>query len=112
MSQKNNFYEMSTNDCYSTIDSVTRKALAAKPARVHHNSTKMMVPVPAKNKMKCFMVAIVMAIILNFLLVTGFCATLFYFRINLITEVDELSHDQESGEQSEMIGSFLAICVS
>ena len=60
------------------------------------------VPVPAKkNKMKCFVVVIVMATILNFLLVIGFGATLFYFQTNLAAEVTQLTG------QNGMAGTLL-----
>ena len=86
---------MSDNECYSTIDPVPSKVLAAKT------------PVPVKkNKMKCFMVAIVMATILNFLLVIGIGAALFYFQTNLTAEVRQLDQDDEFEGESGMTGIY------
>ena len=89
MSNKNTSFELADNECYSTIDS---NVLAAKA------------PVPVKkNRMKCFMVAIVMATILNFLLVIGIGAALFYFQTNLTAEVSEFTQGDEG--QSGMAGT-------
>ena len=98
MSQKNTSFQMSDNECYSTIDPgpVPSNVLAA-----NYKAT-----VIVQNKMKCFKVAIVMATILNFLLVIGFCATLFYFQTNLTAEVTELTG------QSGMAGILVLICDS
>ena len=94
MSQiKTSSFQFSDNECYSTIDSVPSTTLAAKA------------PVPVKkDKMKCYMVAIVMATILNFLLVIGLGATLFYFQTDLAAKVDQLT--QDNGGLSGIAGTY------
>ena len=67
-------FQLTENESYSTVNRVPSNVPAAK--------APWSVPVK-KEKMKCFMVAIVMATILNFLLVIVFGATLFYFQTNL-----------------------------
>ena len=90
MSNKNTSFELSDNEYYSTME---RNVLAAKA------------PVPVKkNKMKCFMVAIVIAIVVNFLLVIGIGAALFYFQTNLTAEVSQPTQDNEG--QSGMAGTI------
>ena len=87
MSNKNTSFELSDNECYSTID---QNVLAAKAMK--------------KNKMKYFIVVIVLATIFNFLLVIGFGATLFYFQTNLTAEVSEFTQGDEG--QSGMAGTI------
>ena len=93
MSKEKTSFQLTENECYSTIDPVPRNVVAAKA------------PVPVKkNKMKCFMVVIVMATILNFLLVIGIGATLFYSQTNLTAEMSELAQDNEGQNTSGMTG--------
>ena len=68
-------FQLTENESYSTVNRVPSNVPAAK-------APSWSVPVK-KDKMKCLIVAIVMATILNFLLVIGFSATLFYFQTNL-----------------------------
>ena len=82
MSQKMATFQMSDNECYSARNPVASNVLTAKA------------PASVKNKMTCFTITIVMATILNFLLVLGFCATLFYFHTNLTAEVSQLRQGQ------------------
>ena len=105
MSQK---FEMSENECYSTIDPVPSNVVAAKAP----------VQIPVK-KDKYFMAAIVMATLLNFILVIVFGATLFHFQFqknltqtnlpqtNLIAEVDQPNVTQDNEGQIELAGTAI-----
>ena len=89
-------FQLTENESYSAVNSVPSNVPAAKA------------PWPVPVKMKCFMVAIVMATILNFLLVIVFGATLFHFQTklaqtNLTAEGIQLTQDNEG--QSGMTGT-------
>ena len=86
-------FQLTENESYSAVNGVPSNVPAAKA------------PWPVQ---KCFMVAIVMATILNFLLVIVFGATLFHFQTklaqtNLTAEGIQLTQDNEG--QSGMTGT-------
>ena len=80
---------MSENECYSTINPVPSKVLAAK--------APVQIPVK-KDRMKYFMAAIVMATLLNFLLVVVFGATLFHFQFQ--TNLTQTNSTQTNSPQT------------
>ena len=91
----NHIYEMTENDCYPTLMKQQENTMS----QYHGKGAGSTIGHPPSNQSKWFrvIVVLVMAILLNFLLIIGVGAALFYYQTKMASEITEINQEINQG---------------